>query len=292
MTSINTQLLYLQSRKNPLLNAFGKRSILRQALSNEDSFIQEVSAEPKPLKKRRSAKPSPLTPKDITPYVTRTHEMLAKMLTAIEESQAELEALSEAEITKLVEAEQKIKDKVPDTKLNKIMGAYANLEFWAKFPSWSVNEFVALSFELDPKQATYKDILPYENKHDFATQYIQQYELVHRSFTGKEETMFSPLMFIRWAQRLDYHVPNALKVLVKKYQHTYPDPSNPKPLVGGLQNRIDAQAYIWLAEKDPERYKGQYRNAARHLVMLKNEPRDDTAILISMRRGLGLTKQK
>jgi|GEM_PF-2767206 len=284
----------LQKRQNPLISVFGARSQLKQALepevprSRDIGDVKPKKSKPKPSKPKE---PDVLPTREVTSYVNRARGLLAEMVEQMEQYEAKLNALDADELEELL-TQKDIKER--QEKRLKALEETSHLvdfDLWIKFPTWSVDEFTALKLNKDPKRISYKDIKPFEEQSDFARQYTAVYDLAYRSFTPDDTALFSPLMFIRWAGRIDLKLPSALKQGVLENKSFYSEthkPSEPLMLYGGLQNQEDAKAYMRLAAAEPKVFARKYRDAAKQLAMHDKKKRNVYAILTSMRRGLGL----
>lgn len=286
---------YLQTRQNPLLNSFSARSVLKQRAKKPRVIKEVIASDDKPNKPKKPKvprAPSAIPTQAVTPFVHKARSALEQMMADLQAHEAILASMSPEELERAVAAERQKEqaEAQQSSQLEDIIRTQPDYVHWARFQSWTGEEFVALLLDTDPRAITLEAIKPFADKHDFAREFMQQYELVSRSFDIKK--MYSPLMFASWARRIELGLPNALKSCIEKHKFSYDAPAETKPFVGSLSQRLDAQAYTWLVESDPKRFKNKFKEAAMFLANQRNEQRDDLAILTSMRRGLGISKQK
>lgn len=292
LTPVQQNKAYLQTRQNPLLNSFGARSVLKKRASKPRVIKDVVVSDDTSKKPKTPRTPSPIPTQAVTPFVQKARAALEQIMADLQEHEAALAEMSAEELAKVASAERaREQEEAQHTEqLEEMLVSRPDYAYWAKFQSWTGEEFVALVLNADPKQVKLEKVQPLADKHDFIREFMQIYDLVARSFDVRQ--MYSPLMFASWARRIDLKLPSALKSCIDKHKFSYETPAEEKPFVGSLSQRLDAQAYTWLVESDSKRFKGKYKEAAMFLANQKNESRDDLAILTSMRRGLGISKQK
>ena len=87
----------------------------------------------------------------------------------------------------------------------------ANYARWAKMSYWTLDEGVALSLGREPKFAAWPELEPILNISPFAAEFAEQREiLVRAKEMGQLWERTTPARFVKWAQRVQFELPNNL----------------------------------------------------------------------------------
>lgn len=135
---------------------------------------------------------------------------------AAEAYYAALKGLDPVEVLRRVEAEKKLQTDEKTARAAEIEAgrfynqdsASADLEHWSKYPYWSLEEAIALSFSRDPKVVYLGSVKEYVGRSVFADAYVARHELVHRELeAGALPERVTPLQFSQWAARKALDLP-------------------------------------------------------------------------------------
>ncbi len=154
------------------------------------------------------------------PVSAGTREWRALMQAKIEERRKELEALSVAERTRLVETArakelEEWKQKAEQEERARFFNqphARADLDHWGKMAYWSLDEGIALSFGREPRVVTWKSVEPLVQVSPFAKQFADRREIAIRAAVVNEIAQSNiPGAFIAWAKRIGWSFPPELE---------------------------------------------------------------------------------
>lgn len=141
----------------------------------------------------------------------------AERLTALK---AELQALSDEEIHKRAAAMRALLQKKRDQEEAKFHfnqgKAIADVEYWSSYPSWTLEEGVALLLDRDPRHVRWEVMKSYVNVSTVAKRFDDLFTLVVRcKHTGVLNASNFPGEFLRWAQRTNIEPPERLLAAVQ-----------------------------------------------------------------------------
>jgi hypothetical protein len=129
---------------------------------------------------------------------------------AVEAYRSELQARRPEEVSALVEAElaREASEEEPQAqqadrdRFFNLPGANADLAYWSRFPIWSLEAAVALSFGKNPDVVTWNRVKPHLQFSPFATEYRRVLELAYDARdSGLLDNFEEPGFFIAWAKR-------------------------------------------------------------------------------------------
>lgn len=102
------------------------------------------------------------------------------------------------------------------------------LEYFAKTPTWTVKEFVCITFGIDSKDLDFRDY-----NHKFKTDYKSRYSILLRAIYAGEikaqkiptenEYVINTVECIEWSKSKNITLPENIEQLVEKYSHETQD---------------------------------------------------------------------
>lgn len=91
----------------------------------------------------------------------------------------------------------------------------ADLQFWARFDFWTIDEAVALTFGRNPEVVNWNVVSPYSIGWPFPKEYERRPKLVKRGFESGDLTdLIKPADFLKWARTKQLGFPDELEALV------------------------------------------------------------------------------
>lgn len=102
--------------------------------------------------------------------------------------------------------------------------ARADVSRWAQMPYWTLDEAVALSLGRDPRFANWETVQQLVASSRFAFRFAAQREIVNRAKTmGQLREKTTPALFLAWAERMQFPMPDELVDAVKSVGTPAPD---------------------------------------------------------------------
>lgn len=124
-----------------------------------------------------------------------------------EKAQSESEASRLERLETLKQEDEKNFFNRPDQK--------ADLQFWAGFDFWTIDEAVALTFGRNPEVVNWKVVLPYSSGWPFPEEYARRRKLVKRACKlGALTNPIKPAAFLKWARTKQFGFPDELEALL------------------------------------------------------------------------------
>jgi hypothetical protein len=136
----------------------------------------------------------------------------------------ELLALEPAKLAKLIEAQRSAEvdkarqraDAEEKSRYFNLPSAQADYAHWATMSYWTIQEGVALSLARDPKIVALSSMQALANVSPFAQSFVAKYEIANRAKTmGQLWERTTPSIFLAWAERMRFQMPDGLISEVK-----------------------------------------------------------------------------